>query len=70
MSRDIKPCPFCGSHNVAQGASRDQISVWCFCGAEGPKVPFPEINPEPIVAIQKCIELWNCRAPTGGRMDE
>ena len=59
---DLLPCPFCGSTNVAQGASRDMISVWCFCGAQGPSVPFPEINPEPIVAIHKCFEAWNRRA--------
>jgi hypothetical protein len=61
LTTELKPCPFCGSRNVAQGASRDMISVWCFCGAQGPSVPFPEINPESIVAIHKCYAAWNRR---------
>jgi hypothetical protein len=59
---ELLPCPFCGSTNVAQGASRDRISVWCFCGAQGPSVPFPEINPEPIKAIHECFAAWNRRS--------
>lgn len=56
----LAPCPFCGSSNVAQGASRDQISVWCFCGARGPDVPFPE-NCDPVPPIRECHALWNTR---------
>ena len=58
---ELKACPFCGSRNVAQGASADRISVWCFCGARGPDVPFPE-NCDPVPPIQKCHEAWNRRA--------
>jgi hypothetical protein len=56
----LAPCPFCGSSNVAQGAARDQISVWCFCGARGPDVPFPE-NCDPLPPIRECHALWNTR---------
>lgn len=59
---ELKPCPFCGSSNVAQGASRDRISVWCFCGARGPEVAFPENCIEPAKPIKECYELWNHRA--------
>lgn len=62
MAEKLLPCPFCGSANVAQGASRDRISVWCFCGARGPDVPFPE-HCDPVPQIEKCHELWNRRAP-------
>ncbi|WP_353641362.1 Lar family restriction alleviation protein [Mesorhizobium sp. WSM2239] len=58
----LKPCPFCGSRNVAQGASRDRISVWCFCGAQGPSVPFPENNIDPVTPIKQCYAAWNRRA--------
>ena len=59
---ELKPCPFCGSRNVAQGASRERISVWCFCGAQGPDVAFPENCIEPEKPIKECYELWNHRA--------
>lgn len=58
----LLPCPFCGSRNVAQGSSRGFISVWCFCGARGPDVEFPEVCIEPHVPILKCYEAWNRRA--------
>ena len=58
---DLLPCPFCGSRNVAQGASRERISVWCDCGAQGPDVAFPEIC-DPVPPIEACYELWNRRA--------
>lgn len=67
----LKPCPFCGNRNVAQGASGGYISVWCFCGARGPDVPFPE-NCDPLPPIKECHAAWNRRAepasivPTGG----
>lgn len=59
----LSPCPFCGSSNVAQGASREFISVWCFCGARGPDVPFPDNCIDPATPIQKCYEAWNRRSP-------
>lgn len=59
---DLKNCPFCGGRNVAQGASRDYISVWCTCGARGPDVPFPDDCIDPATPIRKCHELWNRRA--------
>lgn len=57
----LKPCPFCGGNFVAQGASRDYISVWCDCGARGPEVKFPE-HCDPIPPIQECHAAWNRRA--------
>ena len=60
---ELKPCPFCGGRFVAQGASREFISVWCGCGAQGPSVPFPETCIDPVTPIRKCYELWNRRAP-------
>ena len=59
---DLKPCPFCGSRQVAQGGSRDRLSVWCGnCGTRGPDVPFPEILIEPASRIQQAYALWNHR---------
>jgi len=72
MRSELKPCPFCGSRNVAQGASGDRISVWCFCGARGPDVAFPEYSIEPAKPIKECYELWNRRtieAPPPGWPD-
>lgn len=62
MGKELKPCPFCGSSNVAQGASQERISVWCFCGARGPDVAFPETCIEPAKPIRECHDLWNRRA--------
>lgn len=59
-SQALKPCPFCGGTFVAQGASRDYISVWCNCGARGPEVKFPE-NCDPIPPILECYAAWNRR---------
>lgn len=61
MSETLKPCPFCGSNNVAQGASADRISVWCFCGARGPDVAFPE-HCDPVPPIDECRAAWNRRS--------
>lgn len=58
----LEPCPFCGGNNVAQGASADRISVWCFCGARGPDVAFPE-HCDPGPPIDECRSAWNRRAP-------
>ena len=63
MTTELKPCPFCGGNFVAQGASRDRISVWCSCGARGPDVAFPE-NCDPLPPIRKCHAAWNTRAPS------
>lgn len=60
--RELEPCPFCGSRDVAQGASRGFISVWCRCGAQGPRVAFPEDCIDPHVPILKCFEAWNRHA--------
>ena len=59
---ELKPCPFCGGKNVAQGSSREYISVWCFCGAQGPSVPFPDNCIDPVRPILECHEAWNRRA--------
>lgn len=61
MGAKLKPCPFCGNPNVAQGASGGYISVWCFCGARGPDVPFPEYCIDPVTPIHECHRLWNRR---------
>ena len=61
---DLLPCPFCGATNVAQGASAEEISVWCFCGARGPSVDFPEVCIDPASKVQECRALWNARAPS------
>lgn len=66
----LRPCPFCGRTNVAQGASRDFISVWCTCGARGPDVPFPQ-DCDPLPPILKCYEAWNRRTPdTAALLDQ
>lgn len=59
---DLLPCPFCGSRNVAQGASGDRISVWCFCGARGPDAAFPQDCIDPVTPIKECHAAWNRRA--------
>lgn len=65
MTDKLLPCPFCGSRDVAQGSSRERISVWCTCGAQGPSVPFPENCIDPLRPILECHEAWNRRsAPT------
>ena len=61
---ELLPCPFCGSRNVAQGASKDRISVWCDCGARGPDVAFPADSIDPVTPIKECHALWNRRAPS------
>ena len=58
---ELLRCPFCGGNNVAQGASADRISVWCFCGARGPDVAFPE-HCDPVPPIDECRAAWNRRA--------
>ena len=60
---ELEPCPFCGRKDVAQGASRDYISVWCFCGARGPEVSFPEYG-DPVPPINECRAAWNRRSPS------
>lgn len=60
---ELLPCPFCGSRNVAQGASSDRISVWCGCGARGPDVAFPQDCIDPVTPIKECHGLWNRRDP-------
>lgn len=63
MTEQLKPCPFCGNSNVAQGASSKDISVWCFCGARGPSVPFPENCIDPASKVAECRTAWNRRTP-------
>jgi len=44
----MKPCPFCGSHNVGvqEGESYRYAQVACFeCGALGPPIRLRDIRP-------------------------
>ena len=59
---DLLPCPFCGRINVSQGASSEHISVWCFCGARGPAVSFPDVCIDPASKVAECYAAWNRRS--------
>jgi len=59
MSEHIKPCPFCGSHEVTV-CRTNKHACWIQCDECG-----GEIGSAP--SRQEAIELWNCRTDDDGQ---
>ena len=58
MDVRIKPCPFCGSHEITICRTNDQ-ACWIRCeecGADAESSP----------AREEAIEIWNCRVEDDG----
>ena len=70
MSKELKPCPFCGGWAVVKATTkRIGFTIWCECGECHAKTEgyCPNIEKEDasLANIEECknkaIELWNRR---------
>jgi hypothetical protein len=64
-SKNLKPCPFCGSTAIYESPDRGRAIVACdfsaaSCGAGGPGVPFYADEELKVTYGKACIE-WNQR---------
>lgn len=62
MSEQLKPCPFCGSRNVAHGLFGGDMVVKCIgCSSGGPPVDAPDFS-DMVEKREQAIAAWNSRA--------
>jgi Lar family restriction alleviation protein len=62
MSEKLKPCPFCGSRNVAHGLFGGDMIVKCIsCFSGGPPVDAPEFS-DMVEKRDEAVAAWNRRA--------
>lgn len=70
MSRELKPCPFCGEEANVMAANKSYgLTIWCQCGCGARTQGYcPNTNNEndTMINIETCknkaIKAWNRRA--------
>lgn len=71
MSKELKPCPFCGGEAIIKAANKSYgFTIWCQCSKCNARTEgyCPNTNKEndTMENIEKCkeraIEAWNRRA--------
>ena len=62
-SRELKPCPFCGSDHVCLYRNEGSVRVWCYeCFSRGADFDETPGRYRSYEAVDRAIEAWNKRA--------
>lgn len=74
MSKELKPCPFCGGKSVIKAVNKNYgLTIWCQCNKCGARTegycPNTNKEDETMESIEQCknkaVILWNRRADNG-----